>query len=76
VTKQSVRFCWMLKFSRGGKLTAIHTFTGSDGIQPNGALFLDAAEPALYGTTGYGGDLSCNPQFGAGGCGVVFKITP
>jgi uncharacterized repeat protein (TIGR03803 family) len=47
--------------------TVIHYFTGSqdDGLEPHGALVMDAAG-ALYGTTVSGGI----------GDGVVFKLTP
>jgi uncharacterized repeat protein (TIGR03803 family) len=47
--------------------TAIYTFSGgSDGTTPVGGLLMDKAG-SLYGTTSQGG---------AGGYGVVFKLTP
>lgn len=56
-----------------GKETVLYTFTGgTDGANPSGALLRDSAGN-LYGTTLYGGDLSCNSP---NGCGVVFKLDP
>jgi uncharacterized repeat protein (TIGR03803 family) len=58
-----------------GNETVLYRFTGKDdGMVPNGGLVMDKSGN-LFGTTSYGGDLSCgiNPY---GGCGVVFKITP
>jgi uncharacterized repeat protein (TIGR03803 family) len=52
--------------------TLLHTFTGEpDGSQPFNGLILDKAGN-LYGTTTDGGTGTCN--FGAAGCGVVFKV--
>jgi uncharacterized repeat protein (TIGR03803 family) len=53
------------------KFTVLHSFTGGkDGGQPYAGLVSDAAGN-LYGTTEFGGDLSCNPPYG---CGTVFKV--
>lgn len=53
------------------KFKVLHTFTGRrDGGQPWAGLLSDPAGN-LYGTTQYGGDISCN---GGLGCGTVFKI--
>ena len=53
------------------KFTVLHSFTGGkDGGQPSAGLVSDAAGN-LYGTTEFGGDLSCNAPYG---CGTVFKI--
>jgi uncharacterized repeat protein (TIGR03803 family) len=50
----------------------LHRFAGgADGANPAGVI-LDMAGNA-YGTTVYGGDVTCNPSFG---CGVVFKLKP
>jgi uncharacterized repeat protein (TIGR03803 family) len=51
-----------------GKWTykVLHTFTGSDGAQPDANLILDD-KGNLYGTT---------PLRGAYGVGVVFELTP
>ena len=61
----------VFKLDRSGKLTTLHTFTGTDGSGANGSLVLDAWGN-LYGTTNFGGDLTCN---GGTGCGVAFKLT-
>jgi uncharacterized repeat protein (TIGR03803 family) len=45
---------------------------GADGAFPIGDLIFDTAGN-LYGTTGWGGDLSCNS---GNGCGTVFELTP
>jgi uncharacterized repeat protein (TIGR03803 family) len=51
----------------GGKETVLHTFTGgSDGGQPHGGLVMDT-KGNLYGTT---------EDYGSGGYGTVFKLTP
>jgi uncharacterized repeat protein (TIGR03803 family) len=46
------------------------TGTGGDGEYPSAGVIRDAAGN-LYGTTQYGGNLSCG---GGSGCGVVFKV--
>ena len=52
--------------------TVLHTFTdGQQGGFVQAPLLLDSAGD-LYGTTGNGGDLTCNPP--GGGCGTVFRI--
>jgi uncharacterized repeat protein (TIGR03803 family) len=49
----------------------LHSFTGGkDGGQPSAGLVSDAAGN-LYGTTEFGGDLSCNAP---SGCGTVFRV--
>jgi uncharacterized repeat protein (TIGR03803 family) len=54
--------------------TVLYTFNGgADGAIPAGGDLILDPEGNLYGTTGWGGDLSCfrdNPP----GCGVVFKV--
>jgi uncharacterized repeat protein (TIGR03803 family) len=52
--------------------TVLYTFGGSDGENPDTPLFLDTAGN-LYGTTAYGGNLSCG---GGAGCGVAFELSP
>jgi uncharacterized repeat protein (TIGR03803 family) len=53
--------------------TVRHKFGGKkDGVYPTTGLVADA-QGNLYGTTPYGGDLSCTYGYIAG-CGVVFEI--
>jgi uncharacterized repeat protein (TIGR03803 family) len=57
----------------GNNYTILYTFPGgANGVQALGALVADKAGN-LYGTTRYGGDLSCGAPYG---CGVVFKLSP
>jgi uncharacterized repeat protein (TIGR03803 family) len=49
----------------GGALTTVHSFDGTDGSAPLGAL-IQATDGHLYGTT-YSG--------GASGCGTIFEMT-
>jgi uncharacterized repeat protein (TIGR03803 family) len=51
--------------------TILHAFAGTDGNSPDGGLVADPSGH-LYGTTYLGGVVGCQ----AGGCGVVFKVTP
>lgn len=69
-TTAGAGFGVVFKIDTTGKETVLHTFDGTDGAQPEANLLLDSAGN-LYGTTAYGGSTAC-----AGGCGVVFKITP
>jgi uncharacterized repeat protein (TIGR03803 family) len=48
-----------------------------DGAVPQGGVVLDS-EGNLYGTTSYGGILTCllDPGYYPGGCGTVYKLTP
>jgi uncharacterized repeat protein (TIGR03803 family) len=63
----------VFKLDPSGSETVLYTFNGdTDGGVPHAGLTMDSAGN-LYGTTSYGGNLTdCQ----AGGCGVVFKITP
>jgi hypothetical protein len=59
-----------------GTETMLYSFQGgSDGAGPTSGLIADASGN-LYGTTPYGGDLSCSPPGGGAGCGVVYELTP
>ncbi len=59
----------VFKFDSAGNYTVLYTFTGgSDGGNPFSDLARDE-QGNLYGTTAWGGDVSC-------GCGVVFKLDP
>jgi uncharacterized repeat protein (TIGR03803 family) len=54
-----------------GVLTTLHSFDGSDGSEPYGAL-VQGTDRNLYGTTAYGGaSTNCSS-----GCGTVFRVTP
>lgn len=56
----------VFKLNAKGKLTLLHSFTGTpDGVNPLAGLLRDAAG-SLYGTTQYGGT--------GGGFGTVFKL--
>jgi uncharacterized repeat protein (TIGR03803 family) len=56
-----------------GSITVLHSFgNGTDGLNPEGAMVMDAGGN-LYGTTNLGGDTTfC----GGIGCGTIFKIDP
>jgi uncharacterized repeat protein (TIGR03803 family) len=57
---------------RGGRLTSLHIFDGSDGQSPMGGLIRDA-KGDLYGTAYAGG----NSDHCLGvGCGTIWKLTP
>src|SRR5580704_3816247 len=62
----------VFKLGKYGKETVLYSFTGgADGANPYAGLIFDA-QGNLYGTTVYGGDLTC-PLFQSG-CGTVFKL--
>jgi uncharacterized repeat protein (TIGR03803 family) len=53
----------------------LHGFSGGwDGTYPYAGLIVDSMGK-LYGTTEYGGDLSCDPDYRIAGCGVAFELT-
>ena len=61
--------------SRGWVYSDLHDFRSSesaDGAAPLSGVILDT-HGNIYGTTAFGGDISCNPP---SGCGVVWEITP
>lgn len=61
----------IFKINAAGDETVLYNFTGeTDGSEPGEGLVSDP-EGNLYGTTAYGGDLTCSPP---DGCGVVFKV--
>jgi len=62
----------VFKLDTTGKETVLYSFTGTsgDGAIPLGCVVQDS-KGNLYGTTSYGGDLSCNAPTG---CGTVFKL--
>jgi len=55
----------VFKITTSGKLTTLHTFSGTDGNSPYGGV-IQGIDGNFYGTTGYGG---------ADGNGTVFKMT-
>jgi len=64
-------FGTVFELTAAGAYKVLYTFTGgADGGQSGAELVQDKLGN-LYGTTGLGGDLSCN---GGAGCGVVFKL--
>jgi uncharacterized repeat protein (TIGR03803 family) len=59
------------KLDTSGNFTVLYSFTGgTDGAAPIAGLVMDSSGN-LYGTAGYGGDLTCGAL---DGCGVVFRI--
>ena len=62
----------VFRITAGGKVTTLHSFDGVDGDFPYGATLVQATDGNFYGTTSYGGDLTCDSP---SGCGTVFKIT-
>ena len=61
------------KLTQAQTFTALYSFMGSpDGANPYGGVIRDFSGN-LYGTTVYGGNLSCP---GDDYCGVVFKVDP
>ncbi len=64
----------IFKMTPKGRVTVLHRFTNLEnnpGFSPTGSL-VQASDGNLYGTTGTGGDISCNPPFG---CGTVYRMT-
>ena len=62
------------KLAADGTETVLHSFNqDTGGYHPVAGLVRDSSGN-LYGTTLYGGKLSCVIQQTATGCGVVFKI--
>jgi len=58
--------------SGGWQETVLHTFTGTNGGNPQGALIFDPSGN-LYGTTATGGEnFGCDGD----GCGTVFGLSP
>lgn len=68
----------LFKVSPSGEFKVLHQFKGTDGIQPEGGLVIDA-KGNLYGTAYWGGELTCSyPGWGSGipgqGCGTIYKL--
>ena len=68
----------VFKITPAGALTTLYSFCSeqncADGQYPVGQL-LQATDRNFYGSTGFGGDPTCNPQ-PPSGCGTIFQITP
>jgi uncharacterized repeat protein (TIGR03803 family) len=63
----------VFKITPAGVASTLHSFNLTDGGVPYAPL-VQATDGNLYGTTSYGGKLSCG---GVGtGCGTLFRITP
>jgi uncharacterized repeat protein (TIGR03803 family) len=66
----------VFRITPSGELTTLYSFCTrtncTDGTNPYAGL-VEATDGNFYGTTHYGGDVTCNPPQG---CGTVFKITP
>lgn len=64
---------FVFKLTTAGKYSVLHKFAASqlEGADPWGPVTLDA-NGNIYGTTLFGGDLSC---LEGAGCGVVFEIS-
>jgi len=61
----------VFKVTTNGTLTTLHSFHGSEGIDPAAGL-VQGTDGYFYGTTQYGGTHSCYNL----SCGTVFRITP
>jgi uncharacterized repeat protein (TIGR03803 family) len=63
----------VFKLDSQGNETVLYTFLGApDSANPKTTLTLDA-QGDVYGTTQFGGDLTCS--LNNGGCGTVFKLS-
>jgi uncharacterized repeat protein (TIGR03803 family) len=66
----------IFKLTPQGRLTSVYSFCAqpncTDGRNPETGLVL-ASDGNLYGTTAYGGDITCRAPYG---CGTAFKVTP
>jgi uncharacterized repeat protein (TIGR03803 family) len=68
----------LYRLTQAGKITVLHTFTGADGIDPEGGLVVDV-DGSLYGTAINGGILTCYTPGGqryriTQGCGTIYKL--
>jgi uncharacterized repeat protein (TIGR03803 family) len=72
-TAEGGQFGWgtVFRLDNTGKETVLYAFTGgTDGSSPRAGVIRDSTGN-FYGTTEFGGALSCD---NGNGCGVVFKI--
>jgi len=67
----------LFKLTPSGKFSVLHKFKGTDGVQPEGGVVLDA-QGNIYGTSVHGGHRKCDyPGWGqprGEGCGTVYKL--
>jgi uncharacterized repeat protein (TIGR03803 family) len=71
----SANFGTIFKVTSAGSKTNVYTFQQIvNGKSPNSPLVRVGNN--FYGTTSYGGNLSCNLAFNQFGCGVVFQLSP
>jgi uncharacterized repeat protein (TIGR03803 family) len=68
-------FGTIFKITSGGTFTMLHSFAGSDGVAPLGAL-VQATDGNFYGTTQLGGSNSCLGSGFGNACGTVYEMTP
>jgi uncharacterized repeat protein (TIGR03803 family) len=62
----------VFKLTPAGKITVLHSLNGtSDGSEPYGGL-VQASDGNLYGTSAFGGTMTCD---GGNGCGTLFKVS-
>ena len=61
----------IFKVTPAGALTVLHSFDNTNGSGPFAQLF-QATNGTFYGTTVWGGDLSCSAP---NGCGTVFNLS-
>jgi uncharacterized repeat protein (TIGR03803 family) len=61
----------IFKVTPAGALTVLYSFDNTDGSGPFAQL-VQATNGTLYGTTTYGGDLSCSSP---NGCGTIFNLS-
>ena len=59
----------LFKMTAAGVVTTLHNFNGTDGADP--FPLVQDTSGILFGTTGGGGDLNCQPSYG---CGTVFSL--
>ncbi len=65
----------VFRITSRGRLTTLHSFDGTDGFLPIGAL-VQATDGRFYGTTFAGGSYSsCMLAYEINGCGTVFRMT-
>jgi len=66
----------VFEITPSGTLTTLHSFSFTDGANPQAGL-VQATDGNFYGTTFVGGAIdSCKNGAALVGCGTVFKITP